>query len=66
MNFLSGREAEEPTVYGWNTKVSAPLLPLIRIVNTQFQVKSYFSLYIVSNIHSKLEIYRRKLKDMNF
>ena len=25
MNFLSGRGAEEPTVYGWNTKVSAPL-----------------------------------------
>ena len=24
MNFLSGRGAEEPTVYGWNTKVSAP------------------------------------------
>ena len=26
MNFLSGRGAEEPTVYGWNTKVSAPSL----------------------------------------
>ena len=24
MNFLSGQGAEEPTVYGWNTKVSAP------------------------------------------
>ena len=24
MNFLSGRGAEETTVYGWNTKVSAP------------------------------------------
>ena len=24
MNFLSGWGAEEPTVYGWNTKVSAP------------------------------------------
>ena len=24
MNFLSGRGAEELTVYGWNTKVSAP------------------------------------------
>ena len=24
MNFLSGRGAEEPTVYGLNTKVSAP------------------------------------------
>ena len=23
---LSGRGAEEPTVYGWNTKVSTPLL----------------------------------------
>ena len=25
MNFLSGRGAEELTVYSWNTKVSAPL-----------------------------------------
>ena len=24
MNFLSGRGAKEPTVYGWNTEVSAP------------------------------------------
>ena len=26
MNFLSGRGTEEPTVYGWNTKVSAPFM----------------------------------------
>ena len=26
MNFLSGRWAEELTVYGWNTKVSAPFI----------------------------------------
>ena len=26
MNFLSGRGAEEATVYGWNTKVGAPFL----------------------------------------
>ena len=24
MNFLSGKGAEEPTVCGWNTKVSVP------------------------------------------
>ena len=29
MNFLIGQGAEEPTVYGWNTKVSAPLVLLI-------------------------------------
>ena len=26
MNFRSGQGAEELTVYGWNTKVSAPLI----------------------------------------
>ena len=26
MNFLSGWGAEELTVYGWNTKVSAPFV----------------------------------------
>ena len=26
MYFLSCRGAEEPTVYGWNTKVSAPFI----------------------------------------
>ena len=29
MNFLSGRGVEEPTVYGWNTKVSAPFCRLL-------------------------------------
>ena len=29
MNFVSGRGAEEPTVYGWNTKVSALFINIV-------------------------------------
>ena len=47
MNFLSGGGAEEPTVYGWNTKVSAPLVQSlikskdgVSLINSRDMVRS--------------------------
>ena len=42
MKFLGGRGAEEPTVYGWNTKVSAPFYHGKLLVKWQLVLQNIF------------------------
>ena len=48
MNFLSGRGAEEPTVYGWNTKVSAPFA----LSNQYYAPKYLIRIYAIIGYYS--------------